>query len=120
MRLSQYPDRQEPFWRNRNRGPQSPPIRARHAVNPAHRRHRPQSKQHQAYAFQARGRQAKAKFDSAGFLLRSPDAAIMGFDDRLANRKPDSHALLFGGDERLKKARRYLFRETGAGIGYRD
>src|SRR3954466_16007826 len=46
--------------------------------------------------------QGKLKHGAFGLIRNNPQAAVMGLNDRTANRRPHSHAVCFGCVERLK------------------
>src|SRR5262245_21445663 len=68
----------------------------------------------------ARHAQGEAEYRAAAGALVHPDLSAMGLDDGAADREPQAHALLLGGDEGLEEMRPDLGREAGPRIGDTD
>src|SRR5262249_61189257 len=65
-----------------------------------------------------RGGQGDVEGRAARAVLRDPDAAPVGFDDRAADRKPEAQAVALGGEEGLEEPADDGLRNAGAGVAH--
>ena len=67
-----------------------------------------------------RGRHGEPQHCSADGAVLRPDAPVMRLDDRARNRQSESHAVRFGGEERVEQVRHLRFGNTAAEVHHRN
>src|ERR1700726_4139821 len=65
-------------------------------------------------------RQGKLKSRTVGCVCRGPEPAVVGFDDRTADRQAHTHAVGFGGEKSGEQPIRVLGGKTDAAIRHAD
>src|SRR5262245_25189081 len=69
-------------------------------------------------AIPLRRRQQDMEGGAARRVRRDPELPAMDLDDRPADRKPEAHAVLLGGEERLEQPRRRALRQAASGVAH--
>src|SRR5450631_541986 len=66
------------------------------------------------------GWKCKTEYGAATRVCFHPETSAMGLDDRLADRKPNTHAGFLGGHERFEEPWQKLLRHAMTCVGYHD